>query len=103
MNANADMLGKENKMSRDEKPGFPATLQSLHSACSIELVLRLVIVSCNAMLPAKANRPMQAKTKNSSLQDMNFSRSAPRTGAAAGDIKTMDWTIAKIGSLLLLS
>lgn len=47
MNANADMLGKENKMSRDEKPGFPATLQSLHSACSIELVLRLVIVSCN--------------------------------------------------------
>ena len=96
MNANADMLGKENKMCRDEKPGFPATLQSLHSACSIELVLRLVIVSCNAMLPAKANRPMQAKTKN-------FSRSAPRTGAAAGDIKTMDWTIAKIGSLLLLS
>src|SRR5271157_1268152 len=103
MNANADMLGKENRMSRDEKAGFLATVHSLSSACSIELVLRLVIVSCNAMLPAKASRPTKAKTKNSPLQDMNFSRSAPRTGAAAGDMRTMDWTIAKIGSLLLLS
>ena len=103
MNAIVDMLSKENKESRDEKPGFLATLQSLPSACSIEPVLRLSIVSCNAMLPAKASRPMKAKAKNTPLQDMNFSRSAPRIGAAAGDMRTMDWTIAKIGSLLLLS
>ncbi|MDD1752343.1 MAG: hypothetical protein LUQ38_04555 [Methanotrichaceae archaeon] len=32
MNAIEDMLGKENKVSRDEKPGFLATVPSLPSA-----------------------------------------------------------------------
>jgi hypothetical protein len=54
------------------------------------------------MLPANANKPMKAKAKNTP-QDMNFSKSAPRTGADAEDIKAMDWTLAKIGTLLLLS
>ena len=103
MNAIVDMLGKEDRPTRDEKPGFLATVHSLPNAFSIEPVLRLSIVSCRARLPAKASRPMKAKAKNTPLQDMNFSRSAPRTGAAVGDIKTMDWTIAKIGSLLSLS
>ena len=100
MNAIEDMLGKEERAMRDEKPEFLATMPSLPNACSMEPVLRLSIVSCRARLPAKASKPMKARARNTPLQDMNFSRSAPRTGAAVGDIKTMDWTIAKIGSLL---
>lgn len=90
MNAIEHKAGKENRASRDEKFGFLATVYSLPRACSIDPVWRLSIVSFRAMLPAKASRPIKDKAQKAPLQDMSFSRRAPKIGATAGDIKTMD-------------
>jgi len=75
-----DEIGKENKVSRDEKLGFLATVQSLPSARSIESVLRLSIVSSNLCFLPKPAGPMKVKTKNTPIQDMNFSEARQGPG-----------------------
>ena len=103
MKAIEEKLSRENTINRDKNPGFFNTTASLPMDWLNVPVYLVFSVSTRARLPEKAISPMTPRTTNTPLQDVNPKRSAPKTGAAMGDMRTMEETQARIISRLRLS
>ncbi len=94
MKARLEILTSEKKTTNIANPRFCRTFPKRPRLCSNIPVLRWEIDSSKTRLPAKASAPIPANVQKIPRHDMTFSKRAPSTGATAGEISTIDWTIA---------
>ena len=98
MKARPEKLRRENIRSNEARPGLEATVASLFKDSVAPARLGEARVSCSTRLRARAERPMAARTRKTPRQEVKRRRRAPSTGADMGDMRTMDWTRARIFS-----
>src|SRR5690606_37144801 len=102
-NARDAVLTSEKTTRSDVKPGFLSTAPSLWMDCATVPVYREGMVSSRRRAPAIETTPMRASVKKSPRHDVSGSMNAPRTGAMAGEMTTIDWTIESTDSCFLPS
>ena len=101
MKASRVMLVIEKMMSREENPGFLRTTARRPMVCMTLPLLLDARVSRNATEPTMTVMPRSAWVTNTPLHEVNLRSSAPMTGATAGEMTTIDCTIASIDSRFL--